>query len=112
MAETELSKRKCVPCQGGTPPLNHQQVTKLLTELHSDWKVKNNHHLEKEFRFPDFKKALDFTVQIGNLAEEEDHHPDILLCWGKVKVTLWTHKINGLSESDFIMAAKIDTLSR
>jgi 4a-hydroxytetrahydrobiopterin dehydratase len=70
----------------------------------------NNHHLERQFPFPDFKTALDFVIKVGNLAEEQRHHPDILLAWGKVGITIWTHKIDGLTESDFILAAKIDRL--
>ncbi len=70
----------------------------------------DNHHLQKLVQFPDFKTALDFTNQVGTLAEEEDHHPDIYLAWGKVELTLWTHKIDGLTESDFVMAAKVDQI--
>ena len=107
----DLASKKCVPCRGGVPPLNHQEVTKLLRELPSNWKIKENHHLEKEYNFPDFQKALDFVVQVGKVAEEEGHHPDIFLSWGKVKIMIWTHKINGLSESDFILAAKLDKIA-
>lgn len=81
-----------------------------MEDLKGDWKVVNEHHLEKEYQFKDFKEALDFTNQIGALAEEEGHHPDIHLGWGKVRIALWTHKINGLSENDFILAAKISRL--
>jgi 4a-hydroxytetrahydrobiopterin dehydratase len=73
-----------------------------------DWNVVNNHHIEREFKFPDFKTALAFTNKVGGIAEEQGHHPDICLAWGRVGVTIWTHKINGLTESDFILAAKID----
>lgn len=106
----KLSDKKCIPCKGGIPPLSHQEITKLLAALPNDWKVLQLHHLEKEYLFPDFKQALDFTVKIGQVAEQEGHHPDITLSWGKVKVTIWTHKINGLTESDFILAAKIDAI--
>jgi 4a-hydroxytetrahydrobiopterin dehydratase len=75
------------------------------------WNVVNEHHLQREFKFPDFKKALAFVNRVGDLAEEQGHHPDILLAWGKAGVTLWTHKIDGLTESDFIMAAKIDRVA-
>lgn len=74
------------------------------------WKVVQEHHLEKSFTFPDFKSALAFTNKVGHLAEQQGHHPDIHLAWGKVTITLWTHKIDGLSESDFILAAKMDQL--
>ena len=107
---SSLAQKKCIPCTGGTPPLNSKEASSFLEKLGGNWKVLENHHLEKEFTFPDFKEALHFTNQIGTIAEEEGHHPDILLAWGKVKVTLWTHKVNGLTESDFILAAKIDAL--
>jgi len=84
-----------------------------LAELHkqvADWQVVNEHHLTRQFKFPDFKQALAFVNRVGELAEEQGHHPDILLAWGKAEITLWTHKIDGLTESDFIMAAKIDPL--
>ena len=107
----ELSNKPCVPCEGGIPPLTHQEITKFMRELSRNWKVIENHHLEKEYHFPDFQKALDFTVEVGKTAEAEGHHPDIHLSWGKVKVTIWTHKINGLTESDFILAAKLDKIA-
>jgi 4a-hydroxytetrahydrobiopterin dehydratase len=110
MKENKLTEKKCVPCTAGTPPLAVEQQAKLLEQLPKGWKVVDNHHLEREFIFKDFKEALAFTNDVAMIAEEEGHHPDILLSWGKVKITLWTHKINGLSESDFILAAKISEL--
>ena len=107
---TQLSTKKCVPCSGGIPPLNAQEIKVLLPQIKKGWKVIDNHHLECEWAFKDFKEALDFTNKVGEVAENEGHHPDIYLAWGKVKVTLWTHKINGLTESDFILAAKTDLL--
>ncbi len=86
-----------------------KELEKYRTQLHG-WKVVNEHHLEKTFTFPDFKRALIFTNKVGGLAEEQGHHPDILLAWGKVTITIWTHKIDGLTESDFVLAAKIDRL--
>lgn len=106
----ELSKRNCVPCRGGVPPLKGEKLKVLSSQLNEQWKVIDEHHLEREFLFPDFKAALAFTNKLGELAESEGHHPDIVLSYGKVKVTLWTHKIDGLSESDFILAAKYDRL--
>ena len=94
---------------GGIPPLKRDKLKNLAKQLPS-WNVVKNHHLEKEFTFPNFKKALQFTDKVGALAGKEGHHPDIYLAWGKVKITTWTHKINGLSESDFILAAKIEKL--
>ena len=104
----ELAKQECVPCQGGVPPLKGAALKRYQTGLGREWKVVKSHHLEKEFKFKDFKQALAFTNRVGDLAEEQGHHPDIYLSWGKVKITLWTHKIDGLTESDFIMAAKIE----
>ena len=107
---SSLASKRCVPCRGGVPPLKGAELTRLKEELGGDWQVVNEHHLEKEYRFDDFRQALDFTVRVGEMAEEQDHHPDIYLAWGKVKLTLWTHKIDGLTESDFVFAAKADTL--
>jgi len=105
-----LADRKCVPCRGGLPPLRGAELEKLHAHV-SNWTVTNEHHLQREFKFPDFKLALDFVNRVGELAEEQGHHPDIVLAWGKAGITLWTHKIDGLSESDFVMAAKIDRLN-
>ena len=105
---TDLAKKTCIPCRGGVPPLKGAQLEDLQDKLKNDWKIINEHHLEKEYSFKNFKEALDFTVKVGELAENQDHHPDIFLTWGKVKVTIWTHNIDGLTESDFIFAAKTD----
>jgi 4a-hydroxytetrahydrobiopterin dehydratase len=106
-----LAQKTCVPCRGGVPPLTADQIQPLAEQV-DHWSVVNNHHVEKEFKFPDFKTALTFTNKIGAIAEEQAHHPDIYLAWGKVRVKIWTHKIDGLTESDFIMAAKIDDAFR
>lgn len=106
-----LAQQECIPCRGGVPPLEPAQRTELLAEL-DQWEVVNEHHLSKTFVFPNFSAALDWTNRIGELAERENHHPDIYLSWGKVKVDIWTHKIDNLTKSDFILAAKIDELSR
>lgn len=108
---TRLAEEKCVPCRGGVPPLAGEELRSLEAQLGSGWKVVEDHHLEKEFRFPDFAKALAFTNRVGAIAEEEGHHPDIHLAWGKVRVTTWTHKIDGLTRSDFILAAKVEQAS-
>ena len=105
-----LADKKCVPCRGGTPPLKGKELEKLHADV-PKWTITNEHHIQREFRFPDFKQALKFVNRVGELAENEGHHPDILLAWGKVGITLWTHTIDGLTESDLIMAAKIDRLS-
>ncbi len=106
--QCHLSHKKCIPCSGGIPPLRGEELQELQRQLGNDWKVISGHHLEKEYPFNDFKEALYFTNLIGEIAEEEGHHPDIYLAWGKVKVEIWTHKIDGLTESDFILAAKCD----
>ena len=107
---SELAAKHCVPCRGGVLPLEGDELQALRTQLGGDWTVIDDHHLEKVYRFDDFRQALDFTVRVGEMAEKQDHHPDIFLTWGKVKVTIWTHKINGLTESDFVFAAKADAL--
>ncbi|HVO61876.1 MAG TPA: 4a-hydroxytetrahydrobiopterin dehydratase [Terriglobales bacterium] len=103
----ELANKTCVPCRGGVPPLKGQELEELRKQV-PKWQVINEHHLTREFKFPDFRTALDFVNKVGELAERQGHHPDIVLKWGSVGITLWTHKIDGLTESDFIMAAKID----
>ena len=108
MHATVLPDKKCIPCRGGTPPLGAAEADSLLKDLGAGWRAIDNHHLEKEFNFPDFKQALAFVNKVGAIAEEQNHHPDILLTWGKVRVTLWTHKVGGLTENDFILAAKAD----
>jgi len=105
-----LAERECIPCQGGVPPLKGKDLARLVTELDGGWQVVGDHQLEKEYRFKDFRSALDFTNKVGDLAELQGHHPDIYLAWGKVKLTIWTHKVNGLTESDFVLAAKADRL--
>jgi 4a-hydroxytetrahydrobiopterin dehydratase len=93
------------------PPLAGAELERLAAELGNGWRVVDGHHLEKEYRFADFRQALGFTNLIGELAEEVNHHPDIFLTWGRVRVELWTHKIDGLNEADFIWAAKADRLA-
>jgi 4a-hydroxytetrahydrobiopterin dehydratase len=105
----QLADKQCVPCRGGVPPLKGEDLQQMLKNV-PQWSVVNEHHLTRAYKFPDFKQALDFVNKVGALAEEQGHHPDIMLAWGKAEITLWTHKIDGLTESDFIMAAKIDRL--
>ncbi len=105
----QLADKKCAPCRGEVPPLRGKELEKLHQSA-PQWTVANEHHIHREFKFPDFKQALHFVNRVGAVAEEQGHHPDILLAWGKAEITLWTHRIDGLTESDFIMAAKIDRL--
>ena len=106
----DLQDMKCQPCRGGIEPLKGQQIFEFLKMLSDGWKVVDEHHLERTFKLKDFQQALDLTNEIGRIAEQEGHHPDILLSWGKVKVTIWTHKIDGLHQNDFILASKIDRI--
>ena len=106
----ELAAQTCVPCRGGVPPLEGDELTGLRERLGGGWRVVEEHHLEKEFRLEDFRSALGFTNRVGKLAEEQGHHPDIHLSWGRVRLEIWTHKIDGLTESDFVLAAKVDKL--
>ena len=108
---SELANKTCVPCRGGVPALKGAELEKLKKQLPA-WNVVSEHHLHRRFDFPDFVKALAFVNKVGDLAEQQGHHPDILLTWGKVEITIWTHKVDGLTESDFILAAKIDQISR
>ena len=105
----DLASQTCVPCRGGVPPLKGAALKQILQQV-PQWKAVNEHHITRTFTFPDFKQALDFVNRVGEVAEQQGHHPDILLTWGKAEITLWTHKIDGLTHSDFIMAAKIDQL--
>lgn len=105
-----LADKHCAPCRGGVPPLRGKQLEDFHKNV-THWIVTNEHHIHREFRFPDFKQALAFVNRVGEVAEAEGHHPDIFVSWGKAEFTLWTHKVDGLTESDFILAAKIDRLS-
>jgi len=109
---SELSQQECIPCKGEVPPLEGVELEALIERLGNGWRVEAQHHLEKSYKFKNFRQALDFTNRVGELAEEQNHHPDLHLSWGKVGITIWTHKIDGLTESDFILAAKAEQLYR
>ena len=102
-----LADQMCVPCRGGVPPLAGAELRRLSDQL-PEWKVVEEHHIAKTFLFPDFRKALDFVNRVGEIAEQQGHHPDVCLSWGQVDVKIFTHKIRGLTESDFILGAKVD----
>lgn len=104
---SDLASKRCMPCEGGTPPIEGEELQGLLGQLEG-WELADGKRIEKEYRFPDFLEALAFVNRLGQVAEEQGHHPDVHLTWGKVRVTLWTHSVGGLSENDFILAAKAD----
>jgi 4a-hydroxytetrahydrobiopterin dehydratase len=103
---SDLASKTCVPCRGGVPPLSMDVASRLMEQL-DGWQFEQG-HLAKSYHFPDFKGALEFVHKIGAISEEQGHHPDIYMTWGKVSLEVWTHKIDGLTESDFILAAKFD----
>lgn len=103
-----LTGKKCLPCKGDVPPLKGAELSALIAQLDNEWNILDGHHLEKKFTFRNFREALDFANLAGGVAEAEQHHPEITVAWGKVAIRIWTHKINGLTTNDFILAAKID----
>lgn len=105
-----LAEKECVPCRGGVPPLRREELERLQDELDAGWRVVDEHHLEKAFEFEDWASAQTFVERVGDLAEQQGHHPDLHLSYGRVGIELWTHKIDGLTESDFVLAAKIEEL--
>lgn len=107
----ELAKKKCVPCQGGVEPLGGEELEKYKGMVGERWEVVEGKKLSGDFKFKNFKAALDFVAKVGAIAEEEGHHPDICFGWGKAHIEIWTHKIGGLHENDFILASKIDEVS-
>lgn len=109
--QCSLAAQHCTPCQGGVPPLNQQVISQLLGQLANHWQINEHGHLSKTYLFKNFIDAMHFANQITQIAEEEAHHPDLIIAWGKCTVELWTHKINGLTESDFILAAKIEAIN-
>ncbi|MGB8150443.1 MAG: 4a-hydroxytetrahydrobiopterin dehydratase [Candidatus Cybelea sp.] len=115
---SDLAARACVPCRGGVPPLTDDQIAPLLAQIGADWRVEERPDpkrgtvkiLKRAYRFSDFAQALRAAVLVGEMAEEQQHHPDLHVSWGRLEVEIWTHKIGGLTESDFIFAAKCDAL--
>lgn len=109
---TKLSEQECVPCRGDTPVLKGKELQEFYNQLDDSWVLEKEHHLTRDFEFKNFREALDFTNQVGEMSEEQGHHPEIYLTWGKVKLKVYTHAIDGLSESDFIWAAKAEKIFR
>jgi 4a-hydroxytetrahydrobiopterin dehydratase len=112
MSTAELAKNQCVPCRGGIPPLKGDALQKMFALLGNDWQVVNEHHLEKQYSFPNWAKAMALANKVSEIAEQQNHHPDLYITWGKTKVQIWTHKIDGLTESDFYFAAKVEDASK
>ena len=108
---TDLASRECVPCKGGVPPLAGEELAGLHSQLNNDWQLVADHHLDKTYKFSNFVEALDFANRVGGMAEEVNHHPEIRMSWGWVRLIIYTHKIDGLTESDFVWAAKVDQLT-
>jgi 4a-hydroxytetrahydrobiopterin dehydratase len=106
----DLADRECLPCRGGVPPLAAPEIERLRAGLDPAWQVVRGHHLERELHFPDWKSAFALVTRVSELAESVNHHPDLELSWGRLGFKLWTHAIDGLSESDFVFAAKVDRL--
>jgi 4a-hydroxytetrahydrobiopterin dehydratase len=106
---SELADKTCVPCRGDTPPLEGAELEELHQQL-PEWEVVEEHHLRRKFSFENFREALAFVNRVGEVAEEQGHHPNISFTWGWVQVEIFTHVIDGLTESDFVLAAKIDRL--
>lgn len=106
----ELAIKDCVPCKGGVPALEGDSLAALMRKLDGEWQLIDDHHIEREYAFDGYAPAVDFTNAVAELAEKQDHHPDILLSYGKVKVTLWTHKAGGLTLNDFVFAAKVEKM--
>jgi 4a-hydroxytetrahydrobiopterin dehydratase len=106
----DLSKKKCVPCEGGIPPLNEKEISEYKKQISTEWKVIENRKISKEFFFVSYRHTIDFVNKVADIAEEEGHHPVLHVYFGRIEIELWTHSVNGLSENDFILAAKIDKI--
>jgi 4a-hydroxytetrahydrobiopterin dehydratase len=108
--DSELIKKKCKPCEGGIHPLTMADIEKYMKQVNEGWEVVDNKRINKNYAFVNYKHTIDFVNKVANLSEEEGHHPVMHIYYGKVQLEIWTHAINGLSENDFILAAKINTL--
>ena len=106
----DLSTKKCVPCEGGILPLNETEISEYKKQISESWIVIENNKLSKEFFFVSYRHTIDFVIKVASIAEEEGHHPVLHIYFGRAVVDLWTHSISGLSENDFILAAKIDKI--
>jgi 4a-hydroxytetrahydrobiopterin dehydratase len=109
---SDLAKMECKPCSGNTPPLKGDALKQMQSRLGGGWQVLDEKRLERTYKFPDFRKALEFVNRVGEIAEKQNHHPDMYFTWGEARIQLSTHSIHGLSEGDFILAAKINELGQ
>ncbi len=109
--ESALAGRECLPCREGAAPLRGEALEKLQAQLGGGWEIVAGHHLEQDFKFADFREALAFVNRVGELAEAVNHHPDIHLAWGRARIVIWTHGIDGLAAADFIFAAKVGKIA-
>jgi 4a-hydroxytetrahydrobiopterin dehydratase len=107
-----LADQQCIPCRGGVPPLPRARIDELLAQLDKGWSLNDAGHLLRAYEFQDFATAMAFANEVGDIAEDQGHHPDLHVGWGRCAVEIWTHKINGLTESDFFLAAKADRAFR
>ena len=107
---SDLARKECIPCKGGVPPMGVEEAGAMLVQVNSDWELIDEHHLERVWSFENFESALEYVNTAGAICEEQGHHADFELGWGRVKAMIWTHKINGLTESDFVLAAKFDEI--
>ncbi len=107
-----LADQQCIPCRGGVPPLPKDRIDELLAQLDAGWALNAEGHLERGYEFRDFAGAMTFANKVGDIAEQQGHHPDLHVAWGRCGVEIWTHKIDGLTESDFFLAAKADRVFR
>ncbi len=110
MSNLSLQHKSCAPCQSGGPPLEKEAAEGFLRDLGGNWQINGKRHLYNQFKFKDFVGAMAFANKIAEIAEKEGHHPNLIISWGECSVEIWTHKVNGLSENDFILAAKIEAL--
>lgn len=107
----DLASRTCFACEGGTPPMPHKDIAEYIKEVDQQWEVIKDHSIKRKFKFKDFKQAMKFVNDVADIANQEGHHPDIYIFYNIVDLELYTHAVKGLSENDFIMAAKIDKLA-
>ena len=110
MSDVSLKNKRCIPCEGGVPPLEQRLKEQFKNQIHSDWSLENNKRLQRTIRLKGFKLPIDISCEIGKLADDQWHHPELHISFNQLKIEIWTHKIGDLVESDFIFAAKVDEI--